>query len=344
MYFNFVKKMNIFFICNNYATNNRMMSNMNQICKINKAGVMPCVEDIKHFLSPGTSRGDNDVSNKIRENILCNYDKCFIYKDDPEYGKPWTALLDNWKATLQSLCDIPYQHIMIEHMGGRRYNYDFKVSFMGSSQEVIKTTKLELKHNNSRITDLPQFLEIYDKDSKEKFHICDEHYAGYFFEHYLPKYVAIDNDQKVINEMPDKETYLKHVSDTQYKHAFFQALYVSYENNTIEKRKLARESIRKYLEKFIDPTSLVTTFNFDKIANKIKESQTDKVYLMWDCTKFHTQVVNVKDIQITKIIKFDKLYFDVEVEHFIYNIRIRLNWGNNAGVTNPRWKFTFINK
>ena len=137
---------------------------------------------------------------------------------------------------------------------------------------------------------------------------------------------------------------MKRVGDNTHKHAFFHALYVSYKNHTKEKRKLAQDSIRQYLEKFIDPSSLVSSFNFDKIAQKIKESHTDKVYLMWDCTKFHTQVVNIANIKIKKIIKLNNLCFDVEVENFIYNIQMRLNWGNSAGVTNPRWKFSFINK
>jgi len=332
MYFNFVKKMNLFFIFNNRSTNIRMMT------------VMPLVEDIKHFLTPGTTRGDNAWSNKIRENIICNYDKCYIYKDDPEYGIHWTTVIEDLDATLHSLCNVPYQNIIIEPMGGMKHNYDFKVTFMGSNQEVIKTSKLEFKHNNSCVSKIPQFLELYDKDSIEKFNICDERYADYYYEHWLDKYLAIDNNPKIILLKPDKETYLKRVSDNTRKHLFFEALYVSYETNIIEKRKLARDSIREYLETFIDSNTLVSSFNFEKIAHKIKESQTDKVYLMWDCIKFHTQVVNVADIQIKKIIKLDKLYFDVEVEHFIYNIRIRLNWGNNAGVTNPRWKFTFIDK
>ena len=339
MYFNFVKKMNLFFIFCNCVINIRMMSNI-----VKKACVIPCVEDIKYFLSPGTTRGDNAESNKIRENIICNYDKCFIFKTDPEYGAHWTTVIEDLDTNLRSLCDSPGQGIMIEPMGGMKHNYDFNVTFIGSNQEVIKTSKLEFKHNNSSVSKIPQFLEIYDKDSIEKFNICDERYADYYYEHWLDKYLAIDNDPKIILLKPDKETYLKRVSDNTRKHLFFEALYLSYENNTTEKRKLARDSIRQYLEKFIDPDSLSSSFNFEKIANKIKESQTDKVYLMWDCTKFHTQVVNVADIQIKKIIKLDKLYFDVEVEQFMYNIRIRLNWGNNAGVTNPRWKFTFINK
>jgi hypothetical protein len=306
--------------------------------------VMPCVEDIKYFLSPGKTRGDNARANKIRENIICNYVDCFIYKDDPEWGKHWSALLENLNPTLHSLCSIPYQNIMIELMGGRKYNYDFKVTFLGSNREVIQTSNLEFKHNKSNITDLPQFLELTDKKCINDLNMFDECYAAYYYDHCLDEYLAIDNDPQIILLKPDKETYLKHVGDSTHKHVFFHALYVSYEKHTIEKRKLARDSIRQYLEKFIDPVSLVSSFNFDKTTQHIKETQKDKIYLMWDCTKFHTQVVNVADIQLKKIIKIHNMCFDVEVDNFEYNIQIRLNWGNNAGVTNPRWKFTFINK
>ena len=83
---------------------------------------------------------------------------------------------------------------------------------------------------------------------------------------------------------------------------------------------------------------------FEKIAEKIKESQTNKVFLLWDCENFHTQSINAELLKITHVIKVDKLYFDVFVEGLEYNIRIRLNWGNNNGISNPRWKFTFIDK
>lgn len=310
----------------------------------NKAYTMPLIQDIKYFLAPGTVRGDNSISNSIRENVICNYDKCSIYKDDAEYGKHWTGFIEDLNTNLHSLCDAPCKDIMIEHMGGMKYNYDFKISFMGLNQEFITKKKLEFKHNNSKVSKLPQFLELFDKDCIDKFDMCDERYASYYYDHWLDKYLAIDNDSTVSVLKPDKDTYLKHVGDIAYKHPFYNALYMSKAKHIKEKRKLAQTSIRHYLEKFIDPTTLVTAFNFDKIAQKIKDSQTDKVYLMWDCAKFHTQVVNIADIQMKKIIKFDKLYFDVEVEHFEYNIRIRLNWGNNAGIANPRWKLSFIHK
>jgi hypothetical protein len=312
---------------------------------MSKVITMPHIHDIKYFLAPGTGRSDNSNANNIRENVICNYDKCSIYKDDPEYGKQWKCLLEDLHKNLHSLCDTPCQDIiMMELMGGRKYNYDFNVSFLGLNQELITKIKLEFKHNKLKITELAQFIELTDKKCINDLNICDESYADYYYEYWLDKYLAIDNDAGVLSLKPDKDTYLKFVCDSKPKHAFFHALYVSYKNHTKEKRKLAQDSIRQYLEKFIAPSSLVSSFNFDKTTKHLKETQKDKVYLMWDCTKFHTQTLNIANINMKKIIKFDNLYFDVEAENLEYNIRIRLNWGNSAGVANPRWKFSFINK
>jgi hypothetical protein len=311
---------------------------------INKASIIPHVHDIKHFLAPGTGRGDNSTVNKIRENVICNYDKCLPYKADAEYGKHWTGLLEDLHSTLHSLCYAPYQDIIIELMGGRKYNYDFQLSFVGLNQEFITQIKLEFKHNKSKITELAQFIELTDKKCINDLNICGERYADYYYEQWLDKYLAIDNDTEVLSLKPDKDTYLKFVGDSKPNHEFFHALYVSYKTHTKEKRKLAQDSISQYLEKFIVPSSLVSSFNFDKTTQHLKDTQLDKVYLMWDCTKFHTHQLNIANIKMKKIIKLDKLYFDVEVENFEYNIRIRLNWGNNAGIANPRWKFSFINK
>ena len=67
---------------------------------------------------------------------------------------------------------------------------------------------------------------------------------------------------------------------------------------------------------------------------------------MWDGNNFNTMTTNTENINISRIINSspNKAYIDVEVDNFEYNLRIRLNWGNNLGLCNPRWKFTFINK
>jgi hypothetical protein len=78
--------------------------------------------------------------------------------------------------------------------------------------------------------------------------------------------------------------------------------------------------------------------------------QSDKIFLLWDCSNFHIQKIDVNLIQILKIKDISvievqkKMYFDLSLANFDYDLRIRINWGNNACVANPRWKFTFINK
>jgi hypothetical protein len=189
---------------------------------------------------------------------------------------------------------------------------------------------------DSNIKDLIQFLELYDKDCKTTFDICDVSYAEFYYDNYLDKY--IDCDSEIKESKPTKEVYLKNVCDIKYKQPFFKDLYKNKSNKIKEKKQIANESIKSYLQNYN------STFRFEKITEKIKESQSDKVFLLWDCENFHTQSINTESLKIKHIVKVENLYFDVFVEGLQYNIRIRLNWGNNNGIANPRWKFTFINK
>ena len=43
----------------------------------------------------------------------------------------------------------------------------------------------------------------------------------------------------------------------------------------------------------------------NKITEKIRESQTDKVFLLWDCENFHTQILDIENISISGIKKID---------------------------------------
>jgi hypothetical protein len=161
----------------------------------------------------------------------------------------------------------------------------------------------------------------------------------------LDAYLALDFDLEEQTEenkieKPPKEIYLKHIHDIKYKHPFFNKIYTNKTKNKKEKDKLVEESRKIFIETY------ATTFNFEKIKNKIIESQSNKIFLLWDKNNFIIQTVDVEHIHILGIKPngIHGLYFDVTVENFIYDIRIRLNWGNNNGVANPRWKFTFINK
>lgn len=302
--------------------------------------ILPDIEDIKHFLTAGSDKGSNDESNKIREHIIA----CLPYLTEeyfshPEYGTHWSNISTKFKHVLDSLCGEPYSSVSIKQMGGMTYNYDFLVSFYSGIERksIIKQVKLEFKHNNTNVSDLVQFLELYDKDCKSKFDICGVSYAEFYYDNYLGAYLACDRALENC-PLPDRDTYLKNVYDIKYKHLFFKLLHENKMYNVAEKKRIANESVTRYIQQYLH------TFQFEKIVQKIKESQTSKVFLLWDCENFHIQTLDVDDLNITNIKKVDKLYFDLETSNFQYNIRVRLNWGNSNGLSNPRWKFSFISK
>jgi hypothetical protein len=312
---------------------------------MSKLIIMPEIEDIRLFLSAGQDRSTNNDANQIREDILAN----ILYIEDeylnhPEFGGFWTDIRDKFLQALTPLCDEPFKKIIIKKKGGMSFNYDFLVTFLGQLSEdgtkrtLLKEVKIEFKHNNSNILDLAQFLEIYDKDCKKKFEICEKSYAEFFYDRYLDEYIQLEPG--ITEPKPEKEVYLKNVYDIKYKHPFFRNMYETKANKTSEKRQLATKSVSAYLQEFSQ------SFKFEKILEKIKESQLDKLFLLWDCENFHIQELDVGDIQILGIKQnsLHESYFDLALANYKHDLRIRLNWGNNACVANPRWKFTFINK
>jgi len=312
---------------------------------MNNSIIMPAVEDIKYFLSAGQDRATNSSSNQIREDILANIlEISDEYLNHPEFGSLWEIIREKFLSVLNTLIDEPFKKISIKKKGGMSNNYDFDVTFLGQLDEatnirsVVKKVKLEFKHNNSNVNDLAQFMELYDKDCKSKFEITSESYAEFFYDRYLDKYLQLE--EGITEPKPSKEVYLKNVYDIKYKHPFFKNMYDTRDFKTKEKRKLASESISAYLQEFSQ------SFEYEKILEKIKESQIGKQFLLWDCENFHIQELNVENIQILGIKEnsLRDLYFDLSLANYEHDLRVRINWGNNACVANPRWKFTFISR
>jgi len=290
------------------------------------------------------SKADNDSTNKLRELIITNiFCVSEDYFSDTIYGEYWRQIRDGLRNALHPLCALSYKTITIAHKGGMSFNYDFLITYLNHSNQPIYSVKVEFKNNNSDVKNLVQFLELYDKECKTKFDMFDYSYAEYYYDNFLDKYLEIDNDNddgEIVVLKPDKHTYLQHVSDIKYKHAFFKQLYENKDKNKKQKTVLVDESRAQFLSTYAQQ------FKFDKITKKIQDSQTNKVFLLWDKNMFHVQTIDVEKIAILGIKpnSISKLYFDVEVENLIYDIRVRLNWGNNNGIANPRWKFSFIDK
>ena len=284
------------------------------------------------------SKADNDSTNKLREliitNIFCVSEDYFAHTI---YGKCWTNIRDGLRNALHPLCDKPYTTITIAHKGGMSFNYDFLITYLNPLNEPIHSVKVEFKNNNSDVKDLVQFLELYDKECKTKFDMFDYSYAEYYYDNFLDKYLEIGVSDIA---KPDKQTYLQHIGDIKYNHPFFRKLYENKDKNKLQKTELVSESRAQFLSTY------AAQFRFGQITEKIRASQTNKVFLLWDKNMFHVQTIDVEKIAIKGIKpnSIHNLYFDVEVENLMYDIRVRLNWGNNNGIANPRWKFSFIDK
>lgn len=205
-------------------------------------------------------------------------------------------------------------------------NYDIQIT----GKELIK---LEFKCNNTKVTKLPQFLEMFVRGINVTCEMTPISYSQFYYTNYLDKYLYLDD---FVVPKPSLKEYIECVRDIKYKHPFIRQLY---ERKTINKDKNARivsESIKVYLSIYVHE------FNFGKIVTKIRESQQGKLYLFWSGQYFQVQSLDISSIQINKVLNIKSKCFDIQVEGFEYNLRVRLNWGNNNGVANHRWKFTWI--
>jgi hypothetical protein len=105
-----------------------------------------------------------------------------------------------------------------------------ELSQEGTTRRIIKEVKIEFKHNNSNVMDLAQFLELYDKDCKTKFEICEQSYSEFFYDRFLDEYLKLE--QGITEPKPARDVYLKNVYDIKYEHPFFKNMYETKNNKT----------------------------------------------------------------------------------------------------------------
>jgi hypothetical protein len=306
--------------------------------KIVKQMIKPAIQDILLFNNIGHLKSKNDENNKKRENVLAHiFHIDEEYFTDPTYGDYWKTIKKELGNTLKPLCNNDYSSIQIKQMGGMSYNYDFIVYYM-NNDAIIKEIKIEFKHNNSNIVKLVQFIELFDKDCFQKYNLCpDISYSEFYYDLYLDTYLKTDEILSTI-EKPTKADYLKNIHDIKYKHPFFKLLYERKNNNIKEKKDVANESVKDYLH------LCSNTFNFEKLTEKLKESQENKVFLLWDCKHFNVDTVETSNMVLTGIKEMKKNSFIINVNNFKYDIGVRIRWANNNGLANPTWKFSYVSK
>lgn len=289
--------------------------------------IHPNISDILLFSKASIcKKSDNDKNNKIREEIIEALPEMDdYYFTDPIYGEQWTNLCAKLTICVYQIADNhEFTNYEIVRLAGRTNNYDFKFIYY-NHDTIIYERNVEFKNGSSSISKLPQFLSLSDKFNLLD---CDVSYSSYFYDYYLTNYLLLDSSIEL--EKPEKEIYLKHVSNTNYDIVpFFRELKTKEPNFKKEKSQLVNESIRTYLELYGGQ------INLKKIADKLK-SQDDKVFMMWDGNQFHLEEIipNGENLQFNEIKNGNTIMLKTDV----YNYHLLLRWRNHKGILNPAWQ------
>jgi hypothetical protein len=273
------------------------------------------------------NRGRNDADNKIRESFFLlnsHHNKEEILKD-PEYGAECRELYGKFEDALQ-IRDCNY---LVQHMAGRKYNYDFLLKMEKNGEKTEK--KIEFKNNAKTISKLPQIIQI----NTGKFEILREKYHDWFYDgSYLSEIIALNDGLTVTAvPIPTKEEYMKNIMNTNYQcNSFIQYLKETEEVNKPEKQAIVKRSIMDYLTKHGEKIDI------EIFKQKIIETQSDKEYLLYH-TKNRQFTVEKMDMNLDKL-KFDRIKNNntivLKTEKNEFGILLR--WKNHIGILHPAWQ------
>lgn len=287
------------------------------------------VSDILTFALTST-RANNDVTNKVRENILPILSgPPTEYLEHPEYGRQWMACSNAWNAALHEIATkkgITYTNTRINLKGGRTFNYDADLLYYNGN-ELIDTVKIEFKKGGNSIVKLPQFLSL-----QVKYGLFPETYDKFYYDRYIDAYIACD--ASITEPKPELELYMKYVANINYGISpFFSQLKAREPFFKKEKFRVVNESITDYLNKYAAQLDL---FSFNK---KIRNTQTDKIYMLWSNDQFYIDMFKETDMTDMSIhsIKNGNV-IEVKSGNVMYNLLLR--WRNHKGILNPAWQIS----
>lgn len=288
------------------------------------------VSDITTFFSTST-RNENDATNKVRENILeliCNPPR--EYLENAEFGNLWNILYQAFNDALKKIAEetnVPtYTSTKIKVKGGRKFNYDAEVMYFDGIN-LVAIRKIEFKNGGTKISDLPQFLSLQAKTD-----IFTETYDKFWYENYLDKYIACDSS--ITEAKPSLQQYIKNVTSTKYTITPFFAQLKSRELFfQKEKNEVVNASITDYLTKY------GKELNIKSFSEKLKATQTEKIYLLWCNGKFYFDKLSeaeMSDMTYHSIKNGNVL--KVKSGNSIYGLLLR--WRNHKGILNPAWQIS----
>lgn len=288
------------------------------------------VSDISTFFTTST-RDENDAANKIRENVLkviCNPPK--EYFEHPEFGNNWRIVHQAWNNALKQIAEeteVPlYTSINNKVRAGRRYNYDADIMY-NDGTNLVATRKIEFKNGGTNISELPQFLSL-----QVKIGLFAVTYDGFWFDNYLDTYLACD--PHITQAKPTRDEYLKSVTSTNYFITpFFAQLKAQELVFQKEKNVVVNDSITDYLTRYGHTIDITT------ISEKIKATQTNKIYLLWENGKFCIDKLSNTEMSGMKFHSIrNGNVLELKANGAIYGLLLR--WRNHKGILNPAWQIS----
>lgn len=305
---------------------------------VDKMIVLPENSDIIYFTNPPANlgRSTNDHNNKIRENIVLNMS--YIneeYFDDEEYGTDWLKLKTDFDQKMKIICPT-FNSYKIEHKAGRKFNYDYCVSFLDKKKQIISQAKLEFKFNASTIDETPQFVSPM-KPSQ---------YLSIPFEEYYYDNYLVNLLQKFSLDVPSRENYLKTIHNNKPKcmeaaqTLYYQGCKQSSKYTGSEEAILFYESCNEASRECIKNFIVNSELDIVKLTQYLSESQDDKIYLLYKNGEFNVELSNIDDYIIVNCTKNpEKSRFEA-ITKTGKKINILLRWKNGNGIAYPAFQIS----
>jgi hypothetical protein len=276
-----------------------------------------------------STRDNNDATNAIRERIIgCLSTSPFL--DDPIHGPAWRTLVTAWDAAVREVAEktqVPaYDRVTVSMKGGRGYHYDADLQFHTSDGIVLRM--IEFKYGATQVTSLPQFLSL-----QAKFPMFEVTYDAFYYDYFLDRYLGCD--EGLTETKLSREDYLHRVTATTYHVPFFQQLKEREDVAKQEKNRVVNESITAYLE------THGPSMNLTRFSEKLQESQTGKIYLLWSKGAFH---VDVRALSKEESLTYHGIKGGnvLQIQQGGIQYHLLLRWRNHKGILNPAWQIKLV--
>tara|TARA_Y100000996_G_C22552881_1_gene654400 strand:- start:1455 stop:2450 length:996 start_codon:yes stop_codon:yes gene_type:complete len=254
--------------------------------------IMINIEDIELFYNAG-SRSTNDEINKKREKIVCDLGNKNISNEWLLTNEKWNQLNNEVLKMIDTIKPEHYTKYKMMTKGGRSKHYDLELTFYNNN-EVVKICRLEFKYGANEINDCPQWVS--PMKPSQYFNIS---YEELFYDKYLPILC-----EKYNISIPGKEEYLKQIHNNKppcmiklqekyYRGAPRSSKYTNLQED-IDNYNFAKEVNNESIKEFLN----MAIFNVDGINEYFKETQKDKIYMLWNEGSFNIRERSPEEYQI----------------------------------------------